>query len=110
MAAPGSLQNTVNFQKTSSLCPTQGKLSVRSRTGCTSHRLLAPASRWSSRRLRLSCHAKKRRQQLAEEDGLRETEAVAGATVQDDLEAELAEAEEAASEYCSLSLTPLVVA
>ena len=45
----------------------------------------------------LRCSAKKRQQRLAEEDDLRETEAVAGASAQDDLAAELAEAEEAAS-------------
>ncbi len=45
----------------------------------------------------LQCRARNRQQQAADEDGLRETEAVAGASVQDDLAAELAEAEEAAS-------------
>ena len=110
MAAPGSLQNTVNFQKPSSPCPTQRKLSARPRSGCASHRSLASASRWSNRRPHLSCHAKKRQQQLAEEDGMRETEAVAGATVQDDLEAELAQAEEAASASCSFEITPLQTA
>ena len=106
MAASGSLHSTLNGWKplhSQSPCAAHWQHARHLKISRQQPRPSTPASPWSGSRPHFSCHAKKRQQQLAEEDGMRETEAAAGASVQDDLAAELAEAEEAASASCIFS-------